>query len=330
MKLSSSAVTVSQKLQSVYTRQGRSSASFILLRWLHRAGHWLTAVPNMAVCLRFSFTLTAVNTITKALTANYHVNCYTVNPLQSQKKLMLSYSNHRSKCKQSAILEPMACYVACPVDVCGMHSSWYSTGLGVYQLNGSPSSSAAPAAMRSLYLAWASARNDGFNFSRFNWPSLYRTQTCPWTNCNCDSFVLHRLLGDQGRITKQPAVCLTHTHLTALFLGLPRWAGNRQVKPIWILLKQETVSGSGISWDICKSAPRSRQITTPAPHHSVFYRLDALPATQPTASKHLRQIISLFHCVGKQTETSCVASIIGWCCSRPQEFHQSPKMFSVG
>jgi len=42
------------------------------------------------------------------------------------------------------------------------------------------------------------------------------------------------------------------------------------VKPIWILLKQETVSGSGISRAIFKSAPRSRQITTPAPHHSVF------------------------------------------------------------
>ena len=25
-------------------------------------------------------------------------------------------------------------------------------------------------------------------------------------------------------------------------------AGTRKVKPIWILLKQETVSGSGISW----------------------------------------------------------------------------------
>jgi len=37
---------------------------------------------------------------------------------------------------------------------------------------------------------------------------------------------------------------------------------------------------------ICKSASRSRQITMPAPHHSVFYRPDALPATQPTASKH--------------------------------------------
>jgi len=32
----------------------------------------------------------------------------------------------------------------------------------------------------------------------------------------------------------------THTHLTALFPGLPRWASTRKVKPIWILLKQET------------------------------------------------------------------------------------------
>jgi len=30
--------------------------------------------------------------------------------------------------------------------------------------------------------------------------------------------------------------------------------------------------GSGISWTICKqSAPRCRQITTPTPHHSVFF-----------------------------------------------------------
>jgi len=50
------------------------------------------------------------------------------------------------------------------------------------------------------------------------------------------------------------------------------------------------VSGSSISWAIYKSAPRSRQITTPAPHHSVFYRPDALPAAKPTASKHWRQL----------------------------------------
>ena len=59
----------------------------------------------------------------------------------------------------------------------------------------------------------------------------------------------------------------THTRLTALFPGLPRWAGTRKVKPIWIFLKQKTVSGSGISWAICKSARRSRQTNTPAPHH---------------------------------------------------------------
>ena len=83
----------------------------------------------------------------------------------------------------------------------------------------------------------------------------------------------------------------THTRLMALFPGLPRWAGTRKVKTNWILLKQETVSGNGISWAICKSAPRSREITMPATHHSLFYRPDALPATQPTASKHWRDAL---------------------------------------
>jgi len=109
--------------------------------------------------------------------------------------------------------------------------------------------------------------------------------------CRQQGFLLHT---DDGKITLnlpsdaqhiyiQPH---THTHLMALCPGLPGWAGTRKVNPVWILLKQVTVSGSGITWAICKSAPRSRQITMPAPHHSVFYRPDALPAAQPTASKH--------------------------------------------
>ena len=78
----------------------------------------------------------------------------------------------------------------------------------------------------------------------------------------------------------------THTHLfNGPFLGLPRWAGTREVKPIWILLKQETVSGSDMSWAICKSAPCSRQITTPAPHYSVFTgRMPLLPPSQQRQS----------------------------------------------
>ena len=77
-----------------------------------------------------------------------------------------------------------------------------------------------------------------------------------------------------------------HTRLTALFPGLAGWAGTRKVKPIWILLKQETVSGTGISWAICKSAPRSRQITMPAPHHSIFFtgRMPFLPPNQQRQS----------------------------------------------
>ena len=80
----------------------------------------------------------------------------------------------------------------------------------------------------------------------------------------------------------------THTHarLMALFPGLPGWAGTRKLKPIWISLKQETMSGSGISWAICKSVPRSRQITMPVPHHSVFFtgRMPFLPPNQQRQS----------------------------------------------
>ena len=58
----------------------------------------------------------------------------------------------------------------------------------------------------------------------------------------------------------------THTRLTALFLGLHGWAGTRKVKPIWILLKQETVSGSGISWahmQVCTSLQTDNHASTP-------------------------------------------------------------------
>ena len=86
----------------------------------------------------------------------------------------------------------------------------------------------------------------------------------------------------------------THTRIYRPFVRtIPGWAGTRKVKPIWILLKQETVSGSGISWAECKSAPCSRQKTTPAPYHSDFYRPDALPAAQPTESKHWRQLSTI-------------------------------------
>ena len=79
--------------------------------------------------------------------------------------------------------------------------------------------------------------------------------------------------------------------MTAFCPGLPGSASTRKVKPVWVLLKQETVSGSGISWTICKSAPRSRQITTQAPHHSVLQA--GCPSCRPTNSVKPRKASTL-------------------------------------
>ena len=82
----------------------------------------------------------------------------------------------------------------------------------------------------------------------------------------------------------------THTHLMALFSGTTQVSHYQKGKTNLNFSEARDSEGSGISWTICKSTPRSRQITTLAPHHSVFYWPDALPAAQPTASKHWRQI----------------------------------------
>ena len=55
----------------------------------------------------------------------------------------------------------------------------------------------------------------------------------------------------------------TLTCLTALCPGLPRTAGTRKVKPIWILLKQETARPYA-------SLHLSPDTTMPALHPSVF------------------------------------------------------------
>ena len=93
----------------------------------------------------------------------------------------------------------------------------------------------------------------------------------------------------------------THTRLTALFPGLPGRAGTRKVKPIWILLKQETVSGSGISWAICKSAPCSRQITTPAPTAQFF--TGRMPFLPPNQQRQSTEGTSFRQCLAKKLQS---------------------------
>jgi len=77
---------------------------------------------------------------------------------------------------------------------------------------------------------------------------------------------------------------LTHIICYYYYIRLTAFFSSRHQKgkPFWILLEQEIMGESGISWTICKSvAPRCRQITTPVPHHSVFTgRMPFMPPNQ--------------------------------------------------
>ena len=87
--------------------------------------------------------------------------------------------------------------------------------------------------------------------------------------------VLSQLCHSEIMTTRQVSHCSvfkqTLVHNTHLFDG--PLSGTTQVSPYQKdktnldLLEQDIVSGSGISWAICKSAPRPRLITMPAPHH---------------------------------------------------------------
>ena len=128
--------------------------------------------------------------------------------------------------------------------------------------------------------------SSGIYFLKLHRPNIFTYRNQNWT-----SQIFHVIVHSSLFLVKVQCY-YTHTHirLTALCPRPPGWAGTRKVKPVWILLKQQTVSGSGIRWAICKSAPLSRQTTMPAPHRSAFYRPDALPAAQPTVSKHWKQL----------------------------------------
>ena len=104
----------------------------------------------------------------------------------------------------------------------------------------------------------------------------------------------------------------THTCLMGLFPGLPRWASTRKAKRIWILLKQETVSGSGISWAICKSAPRSRQITMPCSTPPLSFLQAGCPSCRPTNSVKALKATNLSLNPEKMWHMTSVDTITQW------------------
>ena len=140
------------------------------------------------------------------------------------------------------------------------------------------------------------------------WPSVgWQLRTLPSHAglayyCCCRCWAVMMLISLQVDLQHKliTALYLMHarTRLMAHFPGLPRWASTRKIKPIRILLKQETVSGSSINWAICKSALRSmpsisRQIAMPAPYHSDFLQTGC-PSCRPTNSVKALKLIPYY------------------------------------
>ena len=81
----------------------------------------------------------------------------------------------------------------------------------------------------------------------------------------------------------------THTHLTALCPGLPGWASTIKVKPIWILLKQET---SEWQWhqlghmQVCISLQTDKHASTPP----LSFLQAGCPSYRPTNSVKVLKI----------------------------------------
>jgi len=76
-----------------------------------------------------------------------------------------------------------------------------------------------------------------------------------------------------------------HNHFTALLPGPPRWAGARRE----LLVQGKIDRGRRTDHPQLRATPSG--LTSAHVHHPplFFYRPDALPAAQPTASKHWRQ-----------------------------------------
>ena len=108
-------------------------------------------------------------------------------------------------------------------------------------------------------------------------------------------------------------LCLSLSLSLPLSLPLPvhfngHFPGERYQNvsiPDFIGVKGAEGSGSNCSYKTCKAPVK---MLPPTNQHPVFYRLDALPVTQPTASKHWRETM---HCpTGRHYSICCHGEIV--------------------
>jgi len=65
---------------------------------------------------------------------------------------------------------------------------------------------------------------------------------------------------------------------------------SRYTSPFWILLELRMTGGGGDNWSykMCKASVKSS--SPPTNQHPAFYGADAFSVTQPTVSKHWREM----------------------------------------
>ena len=129
--------------------------------------------------------------------------------------------------------------------------------------------------------------------SEWQWHQLGHMQVC--TSLQTDNHasthhsVFYRpdaLPATQPTASKHYSDCSTHTHTPPFngpLSGTTQVSRYKKGKTNLDFTGAREMSGSGISWAICKSATRSRQITTPALHYSSFLQAGC-PSCRPTNS----------------------------------------------
>jgi len=96
---------------------------------------------------------------------------------------------------------------------------------------------------------------------------------------------MHPIMGERYTVreaNRYQTCTHTHTRLTALFPGLPRWAGTRKVKTNYWSKRQWVAWHQLGHMQVCTLLQTD---TMPAPHHSVFTgRMPFLPPNQQRQS----------------------------------------------
>ena len=96
---------------------------------------------------------------------------------------------------------------------------------------------------------------------------------------------------ERCRVQERP-LCMQYLHINWNHEREIAWQSTQKKRAALWQIIQHVNTARIVNIHLALLSSSNAQITTPAPHHSVFYRPDALPAAQPTASKRWRRQIN--------------------------------------